>query len=57
MNMNNFYKGMLTGLIVGTTVSMITGPMEPKKVRVVKKNVGKAIRTVGQVIDEMGFMG
>jgi gas vesicle protein len=54
--MNNFYKGMLTGLIVGATVSMVSSPLQGKQMRSLKKNMGKTIRTVGQVIDGMGFM-
>lgn len=54
--MNNFYKGVLAGIVVGAAVSLISGPMETKKVRAVKRNVGKTMRTVGQVIDSLGFM-
>ena len=54
--MNNFYKGILTGLIAGATLSVFSNPLAHKKARVAKKSVGKAMRTVGHVINEMGFM-
>ena len=54
--MNSFYKGILTGFVAGATLSMLSNPLDHKKVRVAKRRVGKAMRTVGHVINEMGFM-
>ena len=49
MNGFNFIKGMGAGLVVGAIVGM---SMIPDK-RHSKKMVGKAIRTMGDVIDDI----
>ena len=53
MNRNNFTKGLITGTIIGATVSMLVNPAEGRDRKVFKKKTGKVLRTVGQVIEDM----
>ena len=56
MKEHNFVKGMGLGMIAGTALGVA---MAPKKKTSMKKAAGKAMKTVGQVMenisDEMGF--
>ena len=56
MKQHNFAKGMGLGMIAGTALG---AAMAPKKKTNMKKAAGKAMKTVGQVMenlsDDMGF--
>lgn len=51
--MKSFYKGMTTGLIVGTAATMVLLPMSNRTTRMMKRNTGKAIKAVGGLIDNI----
>ena len=53
--MNNFVKGMVTGLAVGATATAMMVPKVCKK-RTVKSSAGKAIKAVGNFIDNVQNM-
>lgn len=53
--MNNFIKGMATGLIVGTAATATLMPKSCKK-RAMKSSAGKAIKAVGSLIDNFQNM-
>lgn len=51
--MNNFYKGMAAGLIAGATISSLASSMEPKSMKFSKKNIGRAVKNMGNIISRM----
>lgn len=51
--MNTFYRGVTTGLIVGTAATMVFLPMSNKTTRMMKRNTGKAMKAVGGLIDNI----
>lgn len=53
--MKGLYKGMLAGMVVGATISMIANPIEEKKRRMIKKKVGKTVRVVGNILDDINM--
>lgn len=55
MNNGSFYTGIAAGILVGAAVSMVINPMEEKKMRSMKKNVAKTMRTIGAVADTVGM--
>jgi len=52
-NSNNFTKGLVTGTIIGATVSMMINPMEGKDRKVMRKKVNRFMRTVGNVVEDI----
>jgi len=52
-NSNNFTKGLVTGTIIGATVSMMSNPMEGKDRKVMRKKVNRFMRTVGNVVEDI----
>ncbi len=56
MKEHEFVKGMTMGVVAGAALSAV---MMPRKKSSMKKTAGKAMKTVGQVMenlsDEMGF--
>ncbi|NLG53743.1 MAG: hypothetical protein GX541_07180 [Clostridiales bacterium] len=51
--MNTFYRGVTTGLIVGTAATLVLLPMSSRTTRVMRRNTGKAIKAVGGLIDNI----
>ena len=51
--MNSFYKGITTGLIVGTAATMVLLPLSGKTTRTMRRSTGKAIKAVGGMIDNI----
>ncbi|MPM69668.1 hypothetical protein SDC9_116616 [bioreactor metagenome] len=44
---------MAAGLIAGATVSAIVNSMEPKTMKMAKRNVGHVIKSMGNIIDKI----
>ena len=59
-SMINFTKGIVTGVVVGTTVGIvmnsISKPSSPFKKMIVKKNAGRMIRNIGNVVSHVTDM-
>jgi gas vesicle protein len=53
IQMNTFYRGVTTGLIVGTAATLVLLPMSSRTTRVMRRNTGKAIKAVGGLIDNI----
>ena len=51
-----FTKGIATGMVVGAAVSMIGNPLVARKRTKVKKNATKALRAVGELIQNAQYM-
>lgn len=52
MSMNNFGAGMITGIIIGSALNKAMKDFHPKKSAAkIKKNMGRTIKTVGNIID------
>ena len=49
MSHSGFFKGIGTGLLVGAAIGMSLAPDKKRR----KKILGKAIRTVGEVIEDV----
>lgn len=50
-------KGVTAGAVVGAAAYMITvAPSRKKQVNTAKKNAGKALRAVGNVIENVSYM-
>jgi gas vesicle protein len=49
MNNMNFVKGMGIGLVVGSTIGMVVAPKKNNG----KKVIGKYLRGVGEIIDNV----
>ena len=48
---NHFVKGIFAGLIVGAAVSMFTNGNSRNRTRFMKRNAGKAMRFVGNMVE------
>ncbi len=48
-----FTKGLLTGTILGATMSMIFNPAEGKDRKMVKKKTNRFIKTIGNAIEDI----
>ena len=59
-SMMNFTKGIVAGVVVGTTVGMVmrgmSKPSNPFAQIKMKKNAGKMIRNIGTVISHVSGM-
>ena len=53
MRRNNFTKGLITGTIIGATVSMMFNPAEGKDRRVMRKKTGNFMRAVGEIVEDI----
>lgn len=51
-----FAKGIATGMAVGAAVGMIGNPISARKRTKVKKNATKALRAVGELIQNAQYM-
>ena len=51
-----FVKGIATGMAVGTAVGMIGNPFRASKRTHVKKNAAKALRAVGELVQNAQYM-
>lgn len=52
-----FTKGIATGIVVGTAVGMIGQPMlNPRRRTHAKKNAAKALRAVGELVQNVQYM-
>jgi len=51
MSKTGFVTGLISGAVVGTMVTMAMDPIKDKQHKAMKKNAGKAFRTLGSVID------
>ena len=54
-SMKGYAKGIATGIAVGTVVGCIGGRMMHNK-KAVKKNAGKALRAVGDFLENVQYM-
>ena len=50
-----FTKGVVTGVVVGTTLSMVTGSMI-RPASPLKRGAGKVLKTVGTALDGLNQM-
>jgi hypothetical protein len=48
---NHFVKGIFAGLIVGAAVSMLTNGNSRNRSRFMRRNAGKAVRFVGNIVE------
>lgn len=48
---NHFVKGIFAGLIVGAAVSMFANGNSRNRTRFMKRNAGKAMRFVGNMVE------
>ena len=59
-SMMNFTKGIVTGVVVGTTVGMVmhsmSKPTHPFSQVKIKKNAGKMLRNIGTVVSHVTDM-
>jgi len=53
MRRNGFTKGLVTGTILGATVSMMVNPMEGRERRAMRKKANKFMRAVGNIIEDI----
>ena len=51
-----FTKGIATGMAVGAAVSMIARPMDIRKRARMKKNASRALRAVGEIVQNAQSM-
>lgn len=51
-----FTKGIATGMAVGAAVSMLGNPMGARKKMRMKKNATKAMRAMGELIQNAQYM-
>ncbi len=51
MNNKNLISGMVMGAVVGSVASMLVSPPSKNTIRKAKNNVGKTIKTVGDIVD------
>jgi hypothetical protein len=51
-----FVKGIATGMAVGTAVGMIGNPFKASKRSHMKKNATKAIRAVGELMQNAQYL-
>lgn len=54
-SMMNFTKGIVTGVVVGTTVGMAVRSLT-KPSRPFKRNAGKAMKSVGTIVSNLTSM-
>lgn len=54
-SMKGYAKGIATGIAVGTAVGAIGGRLMNNK-KAVKKNAGKALRAVGDFLENVQYM-
>lgn len=54
--MNNFMKGMTTGLVVGVAATAVMMPKSNKSKKAMKSTTGKALKAVGGLIDNFQSM-
>lgn len=52
----SFTKGIATGMAIGAAVSMIGNPMNARKRIRAKKNAQKAVRAVGELVQNAQYM-
>lgn len=56
-SVGSFSKGIATGIVVGTAVGMIGKPMmNPRRRTHAKKNASKALRAVGELVQNVQYM-
>ena len=54
---NNYFKGIMAGVIVGAVVGMILDPMRSdKNTHSIKRKAGKVFRTAGNIIENFTDM-
>ena len=52
MTRSKLYTGLITGAIMGGAVSMMmSGNSNKQKAKTMKRNVGKTIKSVGEIVD------
>ena len=54
--MNNFLKGMATGLVIGATASIAVTPLTRPKKTTFKSTAGQAMKNVSNVISGLSQM-
>ena len=50
MKAKDFFKGMGAGLVVGACVGLTVAPDHKSR----KRQIGRAVKTVGQIIEDIG---
>ena len=53
---STFTKGIATGMAIGTAVGMIGNPLNLRKRNRMKKNATRALRAVGEIIQNAPYM-
>ena len=53
MARSNFTRGLVTGAVIGATVSMMINPMEGKDRRVMRKKTKKFMNAIGNIVDDI----
>lgn len=54
--MGTFTKGIATGMAIGTAVGMVGNPMGARRRMKAKKNAQKAMRAVGELVQNAQYM-
>ncbi len=53
MRGNSFARGLITGTIIGATMSMIISPMDKKDKKMVRKRTNNLMGSVGDVLEDI----
>lgn len=56
MRRNSFTRGLITGTIIGATMSMMVNPMENRNRKKMRRKTNNLLRTVGEVIEDLVYM-
>ncbi len=57
-SMNPVFTGLATGAVIGTAAYMLSNHSKHKQVTVksIKRNTGKALKTVGGIMENLSYM-
>ncbi len=53
MRGNSFTRGLITGTIIGATMSMVMNPMDKKDKKMVRKRTNNLMGSVGDVLEDI----
>ncbi|MBZ4645552.1 MAG: hypothetical protein PWR27_1889 [Petroclostridium sp.] len=53
MRRNNFTRGLITGTIIGATLSMMVNPMDRRDKKIMRRKTNNFMRTVGDIIEDI----
>lgn len=55
-SMSPVITGLATGAIIGTAAYMMSNKASNSTAKVIKRNAGKALKTVGGIMENMSYM-